>query len=538
VTAGELPAGKWHRLACERHLADLADTSSQWVYKPELAARGVGLFKLFRHYKGRDWAGRPIILEPWQCFIVGSLLGWVHKDTGLRRFRNAFIELPRGQGKSTLAGGMLVILTFFDGEDGAEGYSVATKKDQARISFQAGRQMVVRSPAIKAMIEVSKYNLHDLKTESKMEALGADADTLDGLRPHIAVADEVHKMKSADQIEVIESGMGTRLQPMLFEITTAGEDDQSVYGQHHLLSTRVLEGTVPLPEWFAFIAAADPEDDWTLETTWIKANPNWDISVKPDFMRKESRKALANPAEQAKFRRLYLGQKLQRVEGYFSVEDWLACPALPPDAELRRYPCWMGLDLSSSIDVTAAVLVWKLSETEIAIRPTFWLPEDNIGERSKRDRTPYDRFAADGWLRVTAGNVIDRIQLRQDLAALAKEWKIKTLCFDPWHAHELMSNLRDEDKIPVLGVDQRYNPLSQSTKDFRDFVLQRRVRHDPNPLMTIMLANAVGRGDEKDNIMLSKKRSRGRIDGVQATITALTNVLVRQPQRASGAFFV
>jgi len=525
VTTGKTLAGKWHRLACQRFLDDRAEALAGrglWRYRPELARRAFGLYALCRHYKGLEWAGKPIVLEHWQQFIVGNLFGWVHRETHLRRFRNAFVELPRGSGKSTLAGGLLVLLTFFDGESGAEGYSVATKKDQARITFQAARQMVLRSQALKEHVTVSKYNLHQTSTESKLEALGADADTLDGLRPSVAVADEVHKHPSADLIEVIESGMGTREQPLLFEITTAGDDDASVYAQHHLLSTRVLEGTVPLPEWFAFIAAADPDDDWTAEPTWIKANPNWNVSVKPEFLRKECRKALANPAEQPKFRRLYLGQKVDAVEGFFSLHDWNACPPLPDASELRTRPCWIGLDLSSAIDVTAAVIVWKFSETEIAIEPHFWLPRDNLEDRSRRDRIPYDLFAVQGHLALTEGNVIDRRQVRHDVAALAKQWKATAICNDPWQAQELVQALQDEDHLKVIPIPQTYALLSQPMKDLQARILQRRVRHNRNPLMTLMVANVIPRIDDKGNVLASKKRSRGRIDGPQATVNALT----------------
>jgi len=514
-------------LACQRFLADLTAADAErgpWRYRAELARRAFGLFALCRHYKGVEWAGKPVILEPWQQFIVGNLFAWVHKTTGLRRFRNAFVELPRGSGKSTIAGGLLVLLTFFDGESGAEGYSVATKKDQARITFQAARQMVLRSRALKEFVNVTKYNLHQTSTESKLEALGADADTLDGLRPSVAVVDEVHKHRSADLIEVIESGMGTREQPLLFEITTAGEEDAGVYTQHHLLSTRVLEGTVPLPEWFCFIAAADPDDDWTDERTWIKANPNWNVSVKPDFLRKEARKALANPAEQPKFRRLYLGQKAQAVEAYFSLADWKLCPELPDEAERKGRACWIGLDLSSSIDVTAAVIVWKLSETEIALEPHFWIPADNLADRSHRDRIPYDLYVEQGHVVATAGNVIDRIKVRQDVAALAKRWKAAAVCFDPWHAQELTQTLQDEDRVKVIPIPQTYALLSQAMKDFQARILQRRVRHNRNPLMTLMISNVVPRPDDKGNVLPSKKRSRGRIDGPSATLNALTQI--------------
>jgi phage terminase large subunit-like protein len=537
VTSGEIPAGKWQIASCNRHLKDL-DASKHggpYEYREDLADKAFQLFSLCRHYKG-EWAGMPIRLEPWQQFVVGCLMGWVHRGTNLRRFRHAFVELPRGQGKSTIAGGLLVIFAFFLGEGGAESYSVATKKDQARISFQAGRQMLLRSPALKKHVTISKYNVHSMATESKMEALGSDADTLDGLRPFFVCVDEVHKLPSQDIVDVMVSGMGTRLNPMLFLITTAGDDDQSVYGQYALLTQRVLDGTIDLPDWFGFIAAADPEDDWTVEATWRKANPNFGISVKPEFIASEVRKALANPAEQAKVRRLYLGQKVSAVEGYFSMDDWKACPHLPDDEELMRHPCWIGLDLSSSIDVTAAVLVWKLPNEEFACQPHFWLPADNLEERGHRDRVPYQMYVPK-WLQTTEGNTIDRPRVRREVAALAKLWHAKAVCYDPWHAPELVQALQDEDGVKCTPIPQSYQMLSSAMKDLQAHVLKRRIRHDHNPLMHIMMSNTIPRADEKGNVMPSKKRSRGRIDGVQATLNVFA-LMAREQQPQIQVFFM
>jgi phage terminase large subunit-like protein len=528
VIRGDVPAGKWQRAACARHLADLTVIDSPWEFRPELANKAFGIFGLCRHYKG-EWAGERIKLEPWQQFIIGSLMGWVAKEGGRRRFRNAFIELPRGNGKSTLAGGLLVLFAFFLNEGGAEAYSVATKKDQARISFQAARQMLLRSPALSKHVEIGKYNVHNPATESKMEALGADADTLDGLRPFIVVVDEVHKLPSGDLVEVMESGMGTRLDPLLFEITTAGKDDHSVYGQHHLLTTRVLDGTVDLPQWFGFVAAADPEDDWTQEETWKKANPNYGISVKPDFLQKECKKALANPAEQAKFRRLYLGQKVESVDAYFSVPDWKACGKLPPDAELLTYPCWLGFDLSSTTDLTAAVLVWQMPKDELAVKPFMWLPEETIEDRGHQDRVPYDLYVRQGFMRTTPGRSIDRDKIRQDLKAIYQQWKPKALCADPWQMHELGPRLA-EDGVPVVLVPQRYEKLSVPTKMIQARMIDRRFRHDHNPLMTLMVGNAAAREDESGNVRLSKRRSRGRIDGPQALVNAIAEIPIAKPK--------
>ena len=538
IASGDLPAGKWHRLACERHLRDLKESeagNSRFVFDTKLANRAFGIFALCRHYKG-EWGGRPIKLEPWQKFVVGSIMGWVDSETGRRKYRHSFVELPRGNGKSTLAGGFLLMFAFFLNEPGAESYSVATKKEQARIPFWAARQMLLRSPALKEHVDspIGKYNVHSSITESKMEALGSDANTLDGLRPFFVCLDEVHKIQHQDLVDVMESGMGTRQDPHMFEITTAGDDDQSVYGQHALLSQRVLDGTIELDEWFAFIASADPDDDWTIEATWRKANPNYGVSVKPDFIRSEVKVALANPQQQPRVRRLYLGQKVQALEGYFSLDDWKACPDLPDDDELRKHPCWIGLDLSSSIDVTAAVLVWKLPNDEIAVKPHFWLPADNLSDRSHRDRVPYDQMVPK-WLNVTEGNTVDRPTVRRRVRDLAKLWKTKAVCYDPWHAPELVQALQDEDGVKCTPIPQGYQMLSPAMKDLQALILKRRIRHDRNPLMQIMVSNVVPRWDEKGNVMPSKKRSRGRIDGVQATLDVLA--LIAREQNLQPAIF-
>ncbi len=527
VVDGVVPAGKWQRLSCARHLSDLKASAdgSRWVFRPELADKAFGIFSLYRHFKG-EWAGERIRLEPWQQFIVGSLMGWVDRETGLRRYRNAFVELPRGNGKSTIAGGLLVLFAFFLNEGGAEAYSVATKQDQARISFQAGRQMLLRSPALKKHVTIGKYNVHNVETESKMEALGADADTLDGLRPFLVVVDEVHKLKSGDLVDVMESGMGTRQDPLLFEITTAGNDDQSVYGQHFLLSTRVLDGTVDLPQWFAFIAAADVDDDWTIEPTWRKANPNFGVSVKAEFMRNEAAKALANPAEQSKFRRLYLGQKVQESNAFFSVEDWRACPKLPSEVDLRLRPCWLGFDLSTTTDITAAVLVWLLERGEYAVRPYFWMPEDTLEERGHEDRMPYVRWKADGHLMTTPGRTIDRQMVRRKVAELSKAWKVKEFCADPWQMHDLGKQLGEEDGVPVVLVPQRYEKLSVPMNLLQGKIIERHIRHDHNPLMTVMIGNTATKDDDRGNVMPSKRKSRGRIDGVQAMLNAIAQIPV------------
>lgn len=525
VTEGVIPAGRLHRLACERHLADLeASPASGYRFDWPRANKVVRFFRLLRHFKGTGFAGHRIELQPFQVFIVASLFGWVRIGDGLRRFRNAFIELPRGNGKSTLLAGLGVWLAFFDREASADVLCVATKRDQSRIIFEAGRQMVLRAPAVQRRgIEVQKHALFAPASASKFIALGSDVDTLDGLRPHGVLADEVHKYASGDLIDVLESGMGTRQQPLLIEITTAGDADAeaSIYGQHLRLSDNVLTGDVDLPEWFAFIAAADADDDWQLETTWRKANPSYGVSVQPAFLDKEARKAIANPQEQPKFRRLYLGQRVGADERYVPKEAWDAC-AMPMDDEgLRGLPCLMGLDFSSKIDLTALVLLWTLPDG-FYVRPFFWMPAANVIARQRRDRVPYVTWADQGCLELIPGPVIEQPIVRDRIVEQAKRWGATEIDFDPWNASELARQLTNEDGLACVEIRQGTRTLSEPTKRLLELVLSGKLRHDNNPLMNWMMANVRVKGDRNDNVILDKPRSRSRIDGPAAIVNALS----------------
>lgn len=535
IVAGEFPAGKWHRLACQRHLDDqvrAARGEGRWKWRPELALKIIRFFGLLKHFKG-EWGGQPIALERWQQFIIGILFGWVDGSTGLRRFRNAFIELPRGNGKSTMVGGLAVFMTFFDGEPGAEGYTFATKKDQAKIVFTAARQMVLRSRVIREFVQVLRHNLHAPDTESKLEALGANEDTLDGLRPHIAIGDEIHKHANPDLVDVIESGMGTRRQPLLVEITTAGEQMESVYGYHRNISEQVLDGVIELDEWFAFVAAADPEDDWTAEATWRKANPNYGVSVKPDFVAKEAKKALANPNEQPKFRRLYLGQRVDAVDSYLPIGAWDACRDTVSDEELRAAPCYIGVDLSSRIDLTAAVNLWVLPDQRIVIRPKLWLPSEHLEDRRRRDRVPYPQWRDQGLLETTEGSVVDQQVIRRHLVAQREAWDVREIGYDPWNAHELMQQLKDQDELTVTEVRQGFQSMSAATKRFLELVLQGRLAHGGHAVLRWMAANMKVRTDPNENAMPCKKKSRQRIDGIVAAIIALALALRAAPKKGS-----
>jgi hypothetical protein len=296
VDSGRIPAGKYHRLACQRHLRDRQrEGTPAFPYRFDMAKaqRFASFVGLLKHYKG-EWAGTPIQLQPWQLFILGSLFGWVHAETGLRRFRSTYFEVPRKNGKSTIAATAALYLAFFDGEPGAEGYTVATKRDQAKIVFADAKKMV-ESSGLKSRIGVRVANLHRTDTSCKLEPLGADHDSTDGLNPHLVVIDEWHAYKDRGLIDVMETATGARRQPVIFGITTAGNDPVSPCGDQHDYACKVLDGVLVDESLLTFVAHADLEDDWQAETTWAKANPNWNVSVKPDDMRALARKAANMP---------------------------------------------------------------------------------------------------------------------------------------------------------------------------------------------------------------------------------------------------
>jgi phage terminase large subunit-like protein len=532
VASGKVPAGALHRLACQRHLKDLA--AKRFRFDPAAADRGVSFFpKVLRHYKG-EWAGQPITLEPWQAFNVGSLWGWRQED-GLRRYRTGFDELCRGQGKSTIAGGIGLLGTFFDDEPGAEGYSIATKKDQARIVFDAARRMVLASPGMlkRGIVPQQHILLHD-STASKFQPLGADADTLDGLRPHMVIADEVHAHKSPDVIEIMQTGMGTRRQPLLFEITTAGQERLSIWWQHREYSRQVLEGVIEDDTWWAFIACADETDDWTSPATWRKANPNYGISVKPEFLEAECRKAVNMPAYEPTFRRLHVGQLVEQTERVISRAQWDACAADYDWSAFAGRPVYAGLDLSSTTDLTACTWMAIDPDGKVRVWPQIWIPESRLANST--DRVPYRTWAAHGWLSTTPGSVVDYERVRADIVTRSKTVKLQQLGFDPWNATESATKLAGElGDEHVLEVRQGYASMSEPTKRLLALLASGQFVHPNNPVMTWCADNLAVSMDPAGNLKPDKDKSRQRIDPMVALLNAMY-LWLRQPVQVGSVY--
>jgi len=546
VTSGRLPAGKYHRLACARHIRDRAREGTPdfpFVFRLELAQRFFDFAEALKHYKG-EWAGTLIHLEDYQKFRLGSLFGWVHVRTGLRRFRTAYNELPRKQGKSLEAAIVMLYVTFYDGEQGAEGYTIATKRDQAKIVFNDAKSLVLSS-GLKSRIAVRVANLHRASVASKLEPLGADHDSADGLNPHIVCVDEFHAHKDRGLIDVMETATGARRQPIFFQITTAGDDPVSPCGDQHDYACKILDGVIVDESFFAFIAHADDDDDWTLETTWQKANPNWNISIKPDDLRALALKAINMPSAAATFKQKRLNLWVNASAPCLSVDGWKRGQTSWTEAEMQGQACYVGVDLASKIDLCALSYLFPPTPARASWRviQRIWSPADSIAERAHRDRAPYPVWSDQGWLTLVSGLSIDHDLVRQELVAGRARFTILQIGFDPWHAEAPIRNLITQDGFKAeqtIEVAQTYAGMSAACLRVQAEILEGHIDARGCPVTAWAVSNTVDQRDGKDNVQFIKKKSRGRIDPV-ISLTIAMSLAVRQqavPAKQFQAFII
>jgi phage terminase large subunit-like protein len=531
VATGVILAGKYHRLACERHLRERQrEGASGFPYRFDWsqADRFLKFARLMKHYKGRQFAGQPFEPTPFQVFRLGCIFGWRHVGTGLRRFTTAYNEIPRKQGKSFEAALVAVYVTFFEGEPGAEGYCIATKEKQARIVFDAAKKLV-KTSGLGSRITIFAKNLHNMAREQKLEPLGSDSETTDGLNPHLIVTDELHAFKVRALLDVLESATGARLNPLHFQITTAGDDPVSVCGDQHDYACKILEGALEedasTVAFFACIAHADHDDDWLDERTWRKANPHWGISVNPDDLRKLAAKAKNMPSAAAEFKQKRLNLWVNSEQPWLSIEGFRAGQSSWSPEDMRGASCYVGVDLASKLDLLSVSLLFPPTDGREAWRylQYIWTPEATLKDRAHRDRAPYQRWVEEGWLRTMPGTDMDYAVVREQLKADRLRFDIRLVGFDPWHADKMGKELVTIDGFAaerVVHVAQTYAGMSSAAQHFEAAVLAAKVDARNCPVTQWSASNAVVQRDGKDNIYPVKKRSRGRIDPVMSAIIA------------------
>jgi phage terminase large subunit-like protein len=466
------------------------------------------------HSKG-ELGGKPFILEPWQQDYVRQLFGTM--AGGVRQYRTSLLAIPRKNGKSTLCAGIALKL-MFDGEPGAEIYSCAADRDQARLVFEMAKACVENSPKLRSRLRVFRNSIVREDTHSTYKALSAEAFTKHGLNAHGIIFDELHAQPDRELWDVMTTSTGARRQPLCVAITTAGFDRKSICWEIWRYALAVRDGAIKDPTFLPAIYAADPEDDWTKEETWRKANPNLGVSVKLEDLQVRCQRAQDMPSEENTFRRLHLNQWTEQDTRWLRMDHWAqgdqACPV-----DLTGRECFGGLDMATSFDTTCLCLLFALDDGRYWAEPFFWIPEENMRERVKRDRVPYDMWHRQGFLRTTPGNVTDYDLVRADINELAKKYNIRQVAIDRWNATQLSNQLQG-DGLNVIGFGQGYGSMSAPAKRLEGLVVGGKVLHH-SPVLDWQASNVAVQSDHAGNIKPSKAKSTERIDGIVSLTMAL-----------------
>lgn len=491
------------------------------------ARRTVEFINCLKHTKGR-WRGQPFELLPWQEQIIRDVFGTV-KGNGYRQYNTAYVEIPKKNGKSELAAGVALYMTCGDGEWGAEVYGCASDRQQASIVFDVAVDMVDQCPALKKRIKpvMSVKRLVYKPTNSFYQVLSAEAYTKHGLNVHAVIFDELHSQPNRELFDVMTKGSGdARTQPLFFLITTAGTDRHSVCFEQHQKAEDIILGRKIDPAFYPVIYGASDEEDWTSERVWYKANPSLGHTIDIEKVRNACLSARDNPAEENIFRQLRLNQWVKQSTRWMQMEKWDAC-AFPVDERgLLGRECYGGLDLSSSIDITAFVLVFPPREDaeKYLILPYFWISEENMNVRVRRDHVPYDVWEKQGCLMTTEGNVIHYGFIENFIDGLGKKFHIKEIAFDRWGAVQMVQNLEGLG-FTVVPFGQGFKDMSPPSKELMKLTLEKKLAHGGHPVLRWMMDNIFVRTDPAGNIKPDKEKSTEKIDGAVAAVMALDRAI-------------
>lgn len=536
VLAGRIVAGRPVRLACERHLRDLKDGPKRGLSWDWPAAKwAIDFFAEELYLNGGEFEGEPFELHPAQQFIVGSLFGWKGAD-GYRRFRVAFVEMGKGNGKSPLAAGIGIYMLMADGEPRAEVYSAAVDKDQAVVLFRDAVAMVDQSPELDQRITRSggrgkEWNLAHLDSGSFFRPIASEAQGRgkSGPRVHCGILDEIHEHKTGAMVEFIRAGTKGRRQALIFMITNSGLARESVCYDYHEYALKVLDGSLENDSFFGYVCSLDacescqeqhnqpnPDcdqcDSWTDPAVWPKANPLLDVSITKKYLAEQVREAKGMPSKQSIVRRLNFCEWVGSEEWFILPEVWDRNAGTVSDVAGK---CWGMLDLSSKNDLTAFTLVFEPGEDgRKPVRAFFWTPGDTLIERAIKDNAPYERWVEDGHLIAKPGVTIDYGWVAQKIGEVLGEFDVQAIGFDPWRIDDLRRELDDEGVfVNLIPISQGYKGMDPCLEMLEDDLLEGRLIHGDHPVQTWCMSNAVVDVGDSGMRKFSKKRARGRIDG-------------------------
>lgn len=543
-------ACQWVRLAAKRQLTDLQRQGRKdfpFVFSSEHANRICNFMRQLPHIKG-EWAkpkggkvGR-IELEDWQVFNLAVPFGWVHRKTGRRRFRTCYTEEPRKNAKSTMTAGVGLYMILEDGEPGAEAYSAATTRDQARIVWADAKRMVDRSGWMRERygVEALARSIFVEETASSFQPLSADANSLDGLNVHFGGIDELHAHKTRDVWDVMETATGSRSQPLIWTITTAGTNRIGICYEQRNYLTRILEGIIEDDSYFGIIFTIDEGDDWRDPASWRKANPNFGISVSAEDLARKARKAQETPAAVNNFLTKHLNVWVNAGSPLISAEKWQACTDLTMAIDdFTGHRCWIALDLASKVDIAAKVYLFEDGHRSdgrpcIALFCESFVPESALEESA--NSAQYAGWEQKGFLRVTPGEIIDFEEIEDGMIDEDRaRFDIVEVPYDPFQATRTVTRLMKEG-FPMVEVGATVKNFSDPLKEFIAMIVDGRIRHDGNEVFTWMVLNMVGHYDQKDNVYPRKEFPEQKIDGGVAAIMAIARWLCRTDQQSGSPF--
>ncbi len=535
VLSGAIPACKWVKLACERHIRDLESSKSEafpYVFDPEKGDRPCRFFEKLPHVKGK-WAKKDPLtgkrttlkLEPWQAFIFVSIFGWVRKDSGKRRFRKARVYVPRKNGKSFIAAAVGWWMLALDDEPGAEVYAGATSEAQAWKVFQPARQMALINPDLprKFKVTVNAQSLALADGSIFKPIIGKPGD---GDSPHCAITDEYHEHPTSEQIDTMETGMGAREQPLSIVISTAGTNTASPCREDWKNCELILSGTAGFEDetTFAIIYTIDEGDAWDSEASLIKANPNWGVSIEPANMLADLKTATQRANKQSAFKTKHLNQWVAIKQAYFNLAEWsaLARPGIKPE-DYREYPCFLSGDLASKHDLVALMQLFCLPDRRYVLFGKYYLPEATL---ELPENQHYRNWHIGGWIEKAGVDVTDLDHFKEDVIALCAGYQVEEMPSDPNRAWGVYPALVKEG-VPIVEYRNTVLMMSEPMKQLDALIRSGHIIHCGDPVLEWAISNTTGALDKKDNVFPNKETPANKIDPVVGAIMAIGRAMLK-----------
>ncbi|PHR57275.1 MAG: hypothetical protein COA44_06135 [Arcobacter sp.] len=530
----------------DRHKKDLEDVASgkrnDWRFNKELGTKYVVVIQELKHFEG-EWAGENIVLESWQKKGLAICFGWqkkrLDKDGNpllkngeiqwVRRFNTAFWFIPRKNGKSILASGVIIAEAVLTVEKGNQIVSFATKKDQAKIVWNGCSKMIKSNKGIAANSNEAYSVLNIFPTDTTIKPLGRDSKTEDGLNVGLGVGDEIHAHPDRGLIEVIESSQGARVEPLMFYVTTAGFDTASVGYQEYEHAKKVLDGVIEDDGYFAFVCEMDEGDDPFDEASWLKANPNLGISKSYDYMRKQANQAKLRSESLNNFLVKDLNKWVNASENFIKFEDWENCKADEIDLS-QATGVLLGVDLSRTDDFTALAKTYLFPNNRCHTTQHYYIPKDTVQERERELRAPLAKWILQGYITATPGSVIDLDYIEQDILKEISSG-VEEVCYDPYRAATLISNIEKNSEFEdCVQIRQGYLTISEPTFNFKDYIKKGSLTHDGNPVTKWMVSNMSVLSDATGNVKPDKSKPNRKIDGCAAIINTLARAIAYEPK--------